>query len=210
MMSQKNFIILGGSGHAKVLIDALHSQDFLVSAVLDDNPEIESVLGVFCMGNIKSASRFIEKSQFLIGVGNNSIRKKIANLMFQLPFGVCTHSSSVISPSSSIREGSVVLQGAIVQADAQIGKHCIINTNASVDHDCFLEDFVHVSPGAVLCGNVRVGELSQVGAGAVVINNITIGKNCMIGAGAVVTKDIPDNSLVVGVPGKIIKQLPNS
>jgi acetyltransferase EpsM len=87
--------------------------------------------------------------------------------------------------------------------------NCIINTNASVDHHCIIEDFVHIAPSSTLCGNVKVGEGSHVGAGSTIIQNIRIGKWCVIGAGAVITKDIPDYSLVVGVPGKIIKSLRN-
>ena len=86
----------------------------------------------------------------------------------------------------------------------------IINTKASIDHDCIIEDFVHISPGAILCGNVQVGELSWIGAGSVIIQGIKIGKNVIIGAGTVVIHDVPDNVTIVGNPGKIIKTKPGS
>ena len=99
------------------------------------------------------------------------------------------------------------MAGSIVQASSIIGHHSILNTKSSIDHDCKIYDFVHISPGATLCGNVEIGTGTHVGAGATIIPNIKVGKWCIIGAGAVITKNIPDYSLVVGVPGKIIKKL---
>lgn len=197
-------IVLGGSGHAKVLIDALQSNNQSVEALLDDNPAIEQIFGVPCLGAVETAKKYREKFSFIIGIWNNKTRKAIAEKS-PLHFVNLIHHSAVVSTSATIGEGSVILQGAVVQVDVSVGKHCIINTSASVDHDCKLGDYVHVSPRAVLCGNVQIGELSQVGAGAVVINNIKIGSNCMIGAGSVIIEDVPDHSVVVGVPGKVIK-----
>ena len=99
------------------------------------------------------------------------------------------------------------MQGAIIQSCSEIGRHCIINTGASVGHDCKIHDFVHISPHATLCGNVTVGEGTWVGAGTVVIPGVKIGKWSIIGAGSVVIKDIPDQVLAVGNPCKVIKQL---
>jgi sugar O-acyltransferase (sialic acid O-acetyltransferase NeuD family) len=99
------------------------------------------------------------------------------------------------------------MQGAIIQASSVVGKHCIINTGASVDHDCNIADFVHISPHATLCGDVTVGEGSWIAAGATIIPGVKIGKWCVIGAGSVVTKDIPDYSLAAGNRCKIIKKI---
>jgi len=99
------------------------------------------------------------------------------------------------------------MQGGIIQSCSEIGSHCIINTGASVDHDCKVEDFVHISPHATLCGNVTVGEGTWIGAGTIIIPGVKIGKWCIIGAGSVVTKDIPNHVLAIGNPCKVIKQL---
>jgi sugar O-acyltransferase (sialic acid O-acetyltransferase NeuD family) len=107
-----------------------------------------------------------------------------------------------------VGEGTVVFHNSVIQAGSVIGKHCIINTAASIDHDCKLEDFVHISPNATLSGNVKVGEGSHIGAGATIIQGITIGKWCTVGAGAVVIKDVPDYATVVGVPARVIKLKP--
>ena len=80
-----------------------------------------------------------------------------------------------------------------------------MNTGASIDHECILGDYVHVSPHATLCGDVQVGEGSWIGAGAVVIPGVRIGKWCVIGAGSVVLHDVPDGVVAVGNPCKIVK-----
>jgi acetyltransferase EpsM len=102
----------------------------------------------------------------------------------------------------------VLIHQSVVQAGTVIGRHCIINTSASIDHDCVIEDFVHISPNATLSGNVRVGEGTHIGAGATIIQGITVGKWCTVGAGAVVIRDVPDYATVVGVPARVIKVKP--
>ncbi len=113
----------------------------------------------------------------------------------------------MVSGYASVGNGTVVMQGAIIQASAVVGTHCIINTGASVDHDCHVGNFVHISPHATLCGNVSVDEGSWVAAGAIVLPGVKIGKWCVIGAGSVVTRDIPDYSLAAGNRCKVIKRL---
>ena len=98
------------------------------------------------------------------------------------------------------------MAGVIINPYVEVGAHCIVNTNASIDHDCIISDYVHISPGATLCGGVFVSEDVQVGAGAVILPNIKIGKFSTIGAGAVVTTDVPDYTTVVGNPAKTLSK----
>lgn len=118
------------------------------------------------------------ESAWIIAVGDNRLRKKEAKYHAALGhyFGVAIHPSAVVSPSAKIGEGTVIMAGAVVQADAVIGKHCIINTCASVDHDCVLENFVHIAPGAHLCGGVKVGEGSLIGAAVGIAPGMQIGR----------------------------------
>ena len=112
--------------------------------------------------------------------------------------------STVLTYFLTLREGSVVMHRAVIQRGTWIGKHGIINTASSIDHDCVLGDFVHIAPNATLCGEVVIGDETFIGAGAVVLPQIKIGKRVTVGAGSVVTKNIPDGATVVGNPGKII------
>ena len=94
------------------------------------------------------------------------------------------------------------MANAVINPYASIGKHCIINTGAIVEHDNDLEDYVHISPNATLAGTVCIGRKTHIGVGACVKNNITIAGNVVVGAGAAVVKDITDAGVYVGVPAR--------
>jgi sugar O-acyltransferase (sialic acid O-acetyltransferase NeuD family) len=198
-------LLYGGSGHAKVIIDCLLANNIPIYGIFDDNPAISSLLDFPIIGSYKKD--YLPSEEIIISIGNNAIRKKVAQNI-RHPFGKVIHPSALLSGFASVREGTVIFHNSVVQAGSIIGKHCIINTAASIDHDCELEDFVHVSPNATLSGNVKVGEGTHIGAGATVIQGITIGKWCTVGAGSVVIRDIPDYATVVGVPAKVIKIKP--
>lgn len=192
-------ILYGASGHAKVIIDILEANGQKIDFIVDDNPALTELLGYEVRRNTG------EYDEAIISIGSCEIRKKVVEGLNVGKYATSVHPSAVVSPRATIEEGSVVMQGAIIQSCARIGKHCIVNTGASVDHDCEIGDYVHVAPHATVLGGVKVGEGSWIGAGAVVKQYITVGKNCMIGAGAVVLHDVPDGATVVGVPGKEIK-----
>lgn len=194
--------LYGASGHAKVIIDILKSSKIKLIGLFDDNPDIKALLG-FPVFGVFSPER-LGQEELIISIGVNSIRKKVvASLPLDINCGQAVASTAEVSDYARLGHGSVVMQGAIIQAGTTIGKHAIINTQASVDHDCVLEDYVHVSPHACLCGGVSVGEGSQIGARAVVIPGIKIGKWSMIGAGAVIVRDVPDGVTVMGNPGRV-------
>ncbi len=191
--------LFGASGHAKVIMDIIKAQGDKVDCLYDDNPHCADIHGVpvYKVGEVEVSGPMI------ISIGANHIRKMIAEC-HPLEYAKAIHPKTIVSQSAEISDGTVVMQGAVIQSDVRIGKHCIINTASSVDHECQIGDFVHVSPHATLCGNVHVGEGSWIGAGAIVIPGIKIGKWCTVGAGAVVIKDIPDGAIVVGNPARII------
>lgn len=187
-------ILYGASGHGKVIIEILEASGVTVDYVVDDNPEINELLGYEVRRNTGTYEDAI------ISIGSAQVRKMLAESLDVKNYPVAIHPSAIVSPRAKLGEGTVVMHGAIVQTCVEVGKHCIINTGASVDHDCKLGDYVHIAPQATLSGAVEVGEGTWIGAGAVIKQCIKIGSNCMIGAGAVVVKDVPDGVTVVGVP----------
>lgn len=195
--------LYGAGGHCKVVLDQLLSdKKYNVKLILDDASIDNTMLGVSVINDFNRED-FSDKN-CIITIGNNHIRKKIATT-FNTHFIMTIHPNAIVSKFAKVGNGTQIMAAAVVNSDAVIGEHCIINTGAIIEHDCILGDYVHISPNATLGGNVSIGELSQVGIGATIIQNITIGKNVMIGAGAVIIEDIPDNAVVVGVPGKVVK-----
>jgi len=177
--------IYGKGGHAKVIKSVLWKTHPKGIKYWNDEDYHEGIEGTW-----------------VIAIGRNKDRKNIANILGKVSYATVIAKSAIIN-DSIIGDGAQILQGSVIQIGTKIGIHCIINTSASVDHDCVLEDFTFIGPNATLCGGVEIGECSFIGAGAVILPYIKIGKNCMIGAGSVVTKDIPDNNTAYGNPAKI-------
>ena len=201
-MEQSEYILIGGGEHARVVLDILLANPAKVKAIFD--PKYSGKLfGVDQLGDYQP--KLFPFALAIVAIGNNSTRRNAVTTVLH-KFGRVFHSSAHISKYAQVGEGSVLFHNTIVQANSKIGKHVIINTGAQVDHDCEIEDFVHIAPGTILCGSVKVKEGAMVGAGATIIPGITIGSWSVIGAGAVVTQNVPDNAIVVGVPAREIKQ----
>lgn len=205
----KKIIIMGAGGHAKVIADIIEkSSDILLGFLDDTKPKDEviikekqyKVIGKIdeCV-DMQSENNDIE---FIIGIGSNIIRKNISQKYHNLKYYTAVHPSSQIALDVEIGEGTVLMANSCINTSAKIGKHCIINTGAIVEHDNEISNFVHISPKATLCGTVKIGELTHIGAGSTIKNNTNICNNCVIGAGAVVVKDIKKSATYIGVPAK--------
>lgn len=197
-------ILYGAGGHAKVVIDCLMSEEKEIIGIFDDKSDLVSLNGYDVFGAYDANYKFDE--QLIVCVGSNTIRKKLAQVV-KHRFGSAIHNSAIVSPYAKIGEGSVIVHRSVLQSGVHIGKHCIINTSSSIDHDCRIGNYSHISPGVTVCAEVSVGEGTHIGAGATILPQVSIGKWCVIGAGAVITQNLPDYSLVVGVPGKVIRKL---
>lgn len=195
-------ILIGASGHAKVIIDILEKSAVEVDYLVDANPDITELVGYRVLNEQGYVP--LSESEHIISIGANPIRKKLAE-QFEVPYGWAIHPNAILGDDVTVGQGTVIMAGAIINPSTQIGNHCIINTAASVDHDCEIHDYVHISPNATLCGGITVDEGTQVGAGATIIPGIKIGKWATVGAGAVVIKDVPDYATVVGNPAIVIK-----
>ena len=200
-MEKTKVIFIGAGGHAKVLASILEVTAFELIAVFDPDKTKERFFGVKNEGDYTTSAH--PEAKLLIAIGDNAIRKRISQSISH-KFAQAIHPSAQIDRLVQLGQGVQVMPLAVINRATKIGHHCIINSNATVEHDCTIADFVHIAPGATICGGVTVGEQSLVGANATVLPNCVIGKNVIIGAGTVVTKNIPDNTLVTGVPGKII------
>lgn len=197
----KKIVIIGASGHGKVIADIAVRNGYEEIVFLDDDKSIKECAGFPVVGKTSEAKNI--EGDKIVAIGNAKIRWRIQGELNNIV--TLIHPSAVISRRVEIGEGTVVMAGAVINSDTVIGKGCIINTGATVDHDCRIADFVHESVGAHVAGTCIIGERTWIGAGATVSNNVNICGGCMIGAGTVVIKDIDVSGTYVGVPAKKIK-----
>lgn len=202
MENSSEKILLHGSGeHARVVLDCLLATGRNIIGLFDPKHS-EPLFGVPQKGAYDPT--FEVDAKVIIAIGDNHIRRKVAAIT-QHQYTNAIHPSAVLSSRALIGVGSMILHGAIVQAECIIGRHVILNTGAQIDHNGQIGDYAHIAPGAVVAGSVQIGEGAFIGAGAVIIPGRKIGAWATVGAGAVVTKDVPDYSVAVGVPARVIK-----
>ena len=207
-MLDKEVILIGYSGHAYVVVETALENDFDVIGYSDKEKSDSDPYNLSYLGFEKNDD-FIgwqKEVSFVIGIGDNKLRQKIASLIESKGKVVETivHKTAHISKNVEIGKGSFINKNVVVNALAVVGKNVILNTGCIIEHECILGDAVHIAPGAVLAGNVSIGERTFVGANVVVKQGIVIGKDVVIGAGTVIIANIPDGKKVVGNPGRII------
>ena len=193
-------VLYGASGHCRVVIEILEALNLSIDYIIDDNPELDDLFGYEVRRNTGKFDKGI------ITIGANWTRKKTVESIEVNEYITAIHPTAIVSPRAKFGEGTVVMQGAIIQCCAEIGNHCIINTGASVGHDAIIHDFVHIASRATITGGVEIGDGTWIGAGSVIRQGIKIGKNVMIGAGSVVVKDIPDNVTAFGNLCKVVHE----
>ena len=198
-----DLVIIGASGHGKVIADIACRVGYTNIVFLDDNENAKKCGEYEVVGGTQKAREYAG-ADFIVAIGNAIIRRRFQEEIeaYGLNPVSLVHPAAVIAQSSALGKGCVVMAGAVINPYVTIGKGCIINTCASVDHDCVIEDYVHVSVGAHIAGTVTVGENTWIGAGVIVSNNVRIVSDCMIGAGAVVVSDIKESATYIGVPAK--------
>jgi UDP-perosamine 4-acetyltransferase len=202
-------VVIGGGGHAKVVIDLLRAAGWEVVGYTDPAAAPGATLvGVPCLGSDGALAgvRAAGVAHALVALGDNGRRERAAREAVAQGFALANaiHPSSQLSPSVRLGQGLALMAGTVVNADTALGDNAILNTAATVDHDCAIGAAVHIAPGVHVAGSVRVGDGALVGVGAVVGRGrpLAIGRGAVIGAGAVVLVDVPPFTTVVGNPAR--------
>jgi len=211
-------IVIGAKGFAKELLEDLVSSKYNYNETnlyFFDNVSDNVPKKLFDKFTILKSFDEVEEifnigsNKFCIGIGFPKYRKKLTKLFEDLDGKLTTIISNkavVGTFNNKISKGVIIRSGVQITNSITIGKGVLINLGATIGHDSIIGDFVELSHNVNISGHCKIGDLTSIGSGSTVLPNISIGVNCIIGAGAVITKNIPDNSVVVGVPGEIIKQ----
>jgi sugar O-acyltransferase (sialic acid O-acetyltransferase NeuD family) len=210
-------LVIGSSGHASVLVDAINlAKIYRVSGYLDDTlARGTDRCGYPVLGRLEDAGsicaeRGIENA--VIAIGDNWWRRKVYSDLVRdcpdLKFPVVKHPSAVIAASAAIGRGTAILACSHVGAGSRVGEFCVVNTGSSLDHDCVMHEFASMAPGVFMGGLVQLGTCSAIGVGASVSDRISIGKHAVIGTGAVVVRNIPDLVVAYGNPARVQRLRP--
>lgn len=192
-------VIIGAGGHGKVIADNALKNGYTDICFVDDNAT-GSCMGFSIVGTSAELESLDDgRTDFIIGVGNNAIRKRIAEA-HNVNWVTLIHPSVQIAVNVTVGKGTVIMAGAVINTCVEIGEHCIINTCAVVEHDNAIEDYAHLSPGVKLSGSVTVGRNTWIGTGASIKNNVEICGKVIVGAGSVVIESITEEGTYAGVP----------
>ncbi|MDD4781890.1 MAG: acetyltransferase [Tissierellia bacterium] len=211
-MREEKVLVVGSSGHAKVIIDILEKNNKEVIGVIDDfRKKNDKTFDYNVLGGIVDIPSIVDSynCKIIIGIGDNFVRKEITNKLSLLKPNIeyisAIHPSAQIGKNVYLGVGIVVMAGAIINAEAKIGNNTFINTNSSIGHDVVMCEFSSVAPGVTVGGNVTIGEASAISIGATIKEKIKIGSNSIIGAGSLLLSDCPNDVVMYGTPAKVIR-----
>lgn len=193
-------IIIGASGHGRVVADIARLRGYSDIIFLDNNPELKECAGHPVLGPDSMTAEL--EGEIFIAVGDSKVRRRLMEREQGRIFPILIHPQAVIAVDVVIGEGTVVMAGTVINPGARVGRGCIINTSSSIDHDCTVGNFCHLSVGAHLSGTVNIGDYTWIGTGATISNNVRICSEVMIGAGAVVLKNIEEKGTYIGIPAR--------
>lgn len=202
-------VIIGGGGHAKVLINIIKKNAEFEIVGYTDNQNSGEILGIAYLGKDNVLPEIFSSGVKYAGLGigqidlsnkRKLIQEKISKISFQFP--AIISKDTIINEDVKIGSGTQIFDGVVINSGTRIGKFTIINTNSTIEHDCQIGDFTHIAPGATLSGTVKIGNGCMIGTAATVIQAINITDKVLIGAGSIVIKDVLNNGKYVGCPIK--------
>lgn len=210
----QNIVIVGSSGHAKVIIDMVEQEGrYRIIGTLDrDRPVGQETLGYPVLGRQEDLPQLMKRHDLhgaIVAIGDNFVRSRVVDRVLELcpglPFVSAIHPRATIGKAVSVGVGTVIMAGAVVNPCCSIGRFCILNTNSSLDHDSWMGDYSSLAPAASTGGNCRIGGYSAVGIGAIIKHGVQIGEHTVIGAGSTVLRNQESCRVVYGTPAKQVR-----
>jgi sugar O-acyltransferase (sialic acid O-acetyltransferase NeuD family) len=211
----RDIVVIGASGHAKVIIDIIEQQGcYHIVGLIDDFGEPGTkLMGYEVIGHKDQITDLVAGGKVaggIVAIGDNWVRYQVAQSIRERASGFlfinAIHPSARIGREVRFGVGVAVMAGVSVNPGTNIGDFCFLNTNASVDHDNTLGDFSCLQPNAATGGKVRIGAFSAISMGANIIHGVSIGSHTVVGAGSTVLSDVPDFVVAYGTPCRVIRR----
>lgn len=202
----RSVIVLGGGGHASVLLEILASHNSRVIGIVDPHKKKGSLInGIPIISNNDDIVLKHSKEEIILvnAIGpkpKTSERKILSKRFLKLgyQFKTLIHPSACISDTAVIKNGCQVMAGAIIQANAIIGSLSVINSGSIIEHDSNVGEYNHIAPGAILCGGVKTESDVFIGCGSIILENLTLKENSILAAGVTLRKNLSDNEIFYG------------
>jgi sugar O-acyltransferase (sialic acid O-acetyltransferase NeuD family) len=209
-------VIVGAGGFGREALDVVEAindqpslNTFDVLGVLDAMPSPQNLSrlaarGLPWLGTPGAWLNAGEEAQYLIGIGDPSVRQSIAEEFERAGVQAATvvHPGASIGSAIKLGEGSVICGGVHISTNVTIGRHVHVNPNATIGHDVVVNDFVSINPASIVSGDVSLGARTLIGAGAIILQGLSIGAQSVVGAAACVTRDVGSARTVKGVPAR--------
>ncbi len=209
-----NIVIIGSSGHAKVVIDIVEKEGrYNIAGLIDQGRKVgEYTLDYRILGRIEDLPQLVKSHSLggaIVAIGENYTRSKVVNCLreicTELQFVSTIHPKATMASDVLVGDGTVIMAGVTVNPCCSIGQFCILNTNSSLDHDSVVKDFASIAPGVSTGGGCKIGSFSAIGIGAVLVHGVNIGEHTVIGAGSTVLGNISTLSVAFGTPAKTVR-----
>ncbi len=207
---RRRIVLVGGGGHAKVILETLRGSPAAwdIVGIVDPDPELREVMGTPVLGDDSHLPKLRDQgvNAAFIAIGDNRLRERLAQSVTGLGFELINAISpaATVSPSARLGRGLAIMAGAVVNAEAVLGDLAIINTGALIDHEVEVGHAAHVAPGCAVSGRVQIGARALLGVGVSVLPDRRIGEDAIVGGGACVTQDIAKGVTAVGVPARAV------
>lgn len=197
---KKMLAIIGAGGHGQQCAYVARTMKIWEEIVFfDDNIESDQVIDKLC-----NIPKYLDKYDFFVGIGDNKVRSEIYEYLLKSSAKIVSlrHPQSILSDTSVVSKGTVIMPGSIINNNVFIGECSIVNTGVIIDHDCRIGQFVHIAPGVKIAGSVNIDNYNFLGISTVVINNINICSGNIFGASSLILKSIDKKGTYYGQPVK--------
>jgi sugar O-acyltransferase (sialic acid O-acetyltransferase NeuD family) len=211
-------LIAGANRHAKEILELLYLQNQLDNLLFFDDVNLNGPELFYARFPILKSTRelhdvFKTDNRFILGLGGVKARHTVAKKIMEVGgslHAIIANSARIGHFQVAIGAGVNIMEFVLISNSVAIGEGCLVNAFSAIHHDVSIGSYCEISPRATVLGGASVGDYSSVGSGAIILPNIKVGRNVVIGVGSVITHNIADNCMVVGVPGRVVKEIPSS